>query len=223
MKQRVQIISESLHSIQASVDILREIACDLTDCKILTDQLTKLIDGLELYRRGVSRYEAEEPRRLKAPQPPRRREAKPELNYDLLPSPVHEIADHADPLSHDGFPSDLPRDPYGRLEDPPCIACGAPESVCECETPAEGDSTCEPPHAGMEPLNGSERVFDRGAYLDWKGLMCCCETEPEPFAVDGQREPDYHCPKCSRMCLGNHLEDEEVWAAERAAGWDPNP
>lgn len=195
MKQRTQAICESIHSVAEHVDALREIVVDLNELGVPCLAVALAADDLHKWRKLT---------------------ASSDYLISGPPAPNTAVG-----TPHECYNASI--DPAVCREDPPCIACGAPESVCECGDPSEGDSTCEPPHAGMEPSGGSGRVFDRGAYLDWKGQMICCDTEPEPFAVDGQREPEYHCPKCSRMCLGNHLEDEEVWAAERAAGWDPNP
>jgi hypothetical protein len=54
MKQRAQIISESLYEIQTAVNRVREIACDLTYCGISTYQLTRAINAIEKYRVAVA-------------------------------------------------------------------------------------------------------------------------------------------------------------------------
>ncbi len=101
-KQRSQIVSESLVTIAAALDILREAACDLADCQISPLQLTMAINSAECFRAAAAKSEIENVK-LAAPVPPGH-------------------APHTDP--------------YGNPEDAPCIACGAPESVCECDPAA---------------------------------------------------------------------------------------
>lgn len=81
----------------------------------------------------------------------------------------------------------------------------------------------DPNYASPKPV---PMVDDDGAYLDHRGLMPCCDTEPNAFASltdPDQREPEYRCPKCMRLCYGEHPDAEDVTAAENAAGWDATP
>jgi len=106
MKQRTQIISESLHEVADIVLQLREVACDLRDCDVQVDQLVRATDQLRRFRLAVQGDEAR----------------------DRLVKPLPPLAGRADPKVAALISSAL-----DSFEDPPCIACGAPESVCECD------------------------------------------------------------------------------------------
>ena len=95
-------------------------------------------------------------------------------------------------------------------EDPPCIACGAPESVCECDEP-------DSPQVEMVSLTG--------AYNDVAGRMLCCGVDSIAFDSDdpNDHDPVYRCPECNRFDLGEHPDSSEARCAENAAGWDATP
>lgn len=193
MKQRTQAVRESLNDILNHVEELRDIAADLRGLDVPTDLLSLAINNLNSFRLGVAALDQRF--QLGEPKP------KPKSIADVL-------AQEAGPCLR---------------EDPPCIACGAPESVCECEDPAASDQSNENPGAASEPQGSSERVFEREAYLTGCDLtMACCDTEPVQISDD-----DYICPKCNRLCLGEHADDADLRAqvetAERRAGWDPSP
>lgn len=109
MKQRTQAVRESLNHLLNHIEELRDIAADLRGLAVPTDMLALAVNQLNVYRIAI--IALDERFKLGEPKP----------------------FENALSLGDDGFPADLPRDPHGRLEDPPCIACGAPESVCECD------------------------------------------------------------------------------------------
>lgn len=104
-------------------------------------------------------------------------------------------------------------------EDPPCIACGAPESVCECGT----FKTVR--QAAMPVPEQQEMVSATAAYDNYDGTMACCNVEAEMFqpADPEDLEPEHRCPKCKRICLGEHPDASEARSAENKAGWDATP
>jgi hypothetical protein len=212
MKQRIQAVRESLNDILNHVEELRDIAADLKSLDVPTDMLNLAINNLNSFRIAIvaldDRFKLGEPKPM------------PNTIANLLAQEAGPCLSggRADPQAAAKISSAL-----DSFEDPPCIACGAPESVCECEDPAASDQSNENPGAASEPQGSSERVFEREAYLTGCDLtMACCDTEPVQIS-----DEDYICPKCNRLCLGEHADDADLRAqvetAERRAGWDPSP
>ena len=122
MKQRSQIITESLHNIALAVNQLREDAVDLGEAGVNVDDLNTAIETVA----GFVSREVQT------------------LRDELASYPTDD---------DDDFTSDravtLRQCDDG--EDPPCIACGAPESACECgpefaSFESMGESMSNPKH-----------------------------------------------------------------------------
>ena len=70
MKHRAQIISETLHSINKAIDVLREAEQDLHDCDIATLQLHNAINDAARFALAVQAHEdAAKASRLREPMP----------------------------------------------------------------------------------------------------------------------------------------------------------
>jgi hypothetical protein len=114
MKQKVQIISESLYEIQVAVNRIREIVCDLTYCGISTGRLTRAIEDIEGYRVAVATAEQERGDEMQTPHTDTIRGLLTELGFVGITDTIHEL------LAEMGYPRMDPRhvEAYIRIGNP---------------------------------------------------------------------------------------------------------